>query len=500
VMKKLLLFALALTALLASIGSGGATASTSGEASHYTVVFNQPNGLPANVETMVAEAGGTITLRIEEIGGIGVESSNPDFISDITQNVHVKAADASLTATAGPVDDEVVPMDAENNGGTYSPPGPNPQPGRDNLYHQQWDKHKLNASDTGSYAIQQGRKEVVVAVIDTGADMTHPDIAPNLDVALSRSFVPTEPTPQDGNGHGSWCISAVGAPINVIGISGIAPNVRTVALKTLSAAGSGFFIWTDAALVYSGLIKADVASMSLGGYFPKNEAHADYQLLQRAVQFARSQGVLPVAAAANNTFNLSDGDFFRSFIEAPGEIAGVVTVSATGYHDRLSYYSNYGTPIDVTAPGGDRRYQDPPPPYLHKGRLPGAWSSTASSVPVQNEEDCIGTQCALYAWIQGTSMATPNVAGVAALIIAQYGGPRHDDIWYMSPTEVESILQITANNQPCPEGRELFFPFDPTPPGTFGPTTLACQGDVGENTFYGKGMVDALNAVTLHNT
>jgi subtilisin family serine protease len=169
----------------------------------------------------------------------------------------------------------------------------------DSLGYEQWDK-KMHVSVSGSYAIQQGRKDVRVAVIDTGADQFHIDVAAALDVADSVSFVPFEPTIQDFNGHGTWTISAVGAPINGVGISGVAPNVTLISLKTLSGEGSGLFLWTDQALVYAGLKHFDVTSMSLGGYIPKCGAlnkntpqttvcdHPDYILLNRAVQFAPS--------------------------------------------------------------------------------------------------------------------------------------------------------------------------------------------------------------------
>src|SRR5205085_10852636 len=133
-------------------------------------------------------------------------------------------------------------------------------------------------------------------VIDTGADQTHIDVAANLDTADSVSFVTTEPTIQDFNGHGTWTISAVGAPINGVGISGVAPNVTLVEGKVLNGAGSGLFIWTDQALVYAGIKHFDIISASLGGYIPKNGDksnskangpghHTDYILLQRATQF-----------------------------------------------------------------------------------------------------------------------------------------------------------------------------------------------------------------------
>jgi hypothetical protein len=90
-------------------------------------------------------------------------------------------------------------------------------------------------------------------------------------------------------------------------------------------------------------------------------------------------------------------------------------------------------------------------------------------------------------------MATPNTAGVAALIISQYGdfSSNNQNKPHMSPTQVEQILQISANNQPCPEPKTVV-----QGPGFVFPTAT-CQGDAGYNSFFGKGIVDALKAITL---
>src|SRR5439155_14170418 len=155
--------------------------------------FNNPNGLPANVDQIVANAGGTITMRLAKIGGIGVTSTNPNFAAALQANAGVKAVGpasiASVDPTMEPSNLDAQIADAGNNGGTASSTGSDTQPMPDSLGFEQWDKKKLNATSTGSYAVQRGRKDVKVFVIDTGADMTHPDVAPNLDVADSRSFV-----------------------------------------------------------------------------------------------------------------------------------------------------------------------------------------------------------------------------------------------------------------------------------------------------------------------
>ena len=485
-------------------------AAAAGPETHFTVAFTNPSGLPADVDAMVAAAGGTVTQRLPEIGGVGVTSTNPDFAAALARNSSVRAVDVSATTKLI----DPVATSETSNGGTASQPGPDPQAMPDSLGSQQWDKMRMNATLDGSYALQQGRPEVRVFVIDTGADQTHPDVAPNLDVADSRSFVPDEPTIQDFNGHGTWTISAVGAPINAIGISGVAPKVTLVEGKVLSGAGSGEFLWTDEALVYAGQQHFDVVSASLGGYIPKcgnvkNNPngcdHPDYILLNRATQFARSNGVLPVGAMGNEGYDLADGSFFRDFVEAPGEMPGWVGVSATGYYNEKAFYSNYGNgAVDVSAPGGSTRGYDGvpggevlPPPYLGHGRLVGAWSSTGQEAPSQPFEECVnaagGPVCGLYGYVQGTSMATPNAAGVAALIISQYGdfSSNNKNKPHMSPTQVEQYLQNSANNRPCPTPRTV----------TQGPgldfETATCQGNTGYNGFFGKGIVDAVKAVTL---
>jgi subtilisin family serine protease len=488
------------------------TSVAGGSAQTFVVAF-KGNGLPSNVDKIVADAGGTIVLRLPEIAGIAVSSSDPAFATRIAANASVQAADpATETRLIDPGNGDVGTFDADNNGGNFSPAGVDPQLGTEPLYNQQWDKMRMNASLAGSYSKQLGRKDVKVAILDTGTDVLHPDIAQNLSLAESRSFVPEEPTVQDMNGHGTWCMSAVAAPINSIGISGVAPNVTTVALKVLDGTGSGLFIYTDAALIYAGVNHFDIASMSLGGYIRKNGEggggdHTDYILLQRAVQFARLNGVLPIAALGNDNFDVSDGRFFTSFIEAPGEIAGVTGVSATGYYNQKAHYSNYGTgKTDVSAPGGaTRNYTgvpgsgSPPPPYFGQGRVLGAWSSTGSSTGFPNPnlgvEQCVGATCYPYAFVQGTSMATPNAAGVAALIISQYGdfsAGGNQNKAHMAPTTVEQYLQISANNQPCPEPNTVLAG------PLIGLPTATCQGNTGYNNFFGKGIVDALKAVTLH--
>lgn len=363
-MKRLGLAVLALVA--ADVAAAASTEAGGGAAQRYIVVFQQPNQLPPGADRAITAAGGRITSRLDAIGVVGVESSNPDFLADVVQQQGVKEAAVDRLVRMIPEQDTLL-LDAaldDNNGGNTGTPGPDPQPMPDPLGHQQWDKMRMNATATGSYALQRGRPDVRVAVLDTGAEvlpLPHPDLAPNLSFAESRAFVlPTgaynglpegDPNPaswDDKNGHGSWCLSAVGAPINAFGISGVAPSVSLVALKVLGDAGSGSFLAIAAALVYAGNHKFDIASMSLGAFARHSDGgQALVTLLQRAINYARENGVLPISSLGNEGYDLSDGDFVRDFVKVPAELAGVVGVAATGYRNEKAFYSNYGAETSV---------------------------------------------------------------------------------------------------------------------------------------------------------
>ena len=450
------------------------SASAFAEGKRYIIILKHQSSIPASVDSAIHDAGGTITTKIPQLGALGAESANPNFAAEMAANKNVDEVSEDIMYQMIPTPDQMnlQPMSA------VEAPGDDTQTGPDFFYNAfQWDKKRIRASNQGSYPIQQGRPDVVVAVLDTGAQVLpnpHPDLQANLDTVRSRSFVapnvsPTgDPNPaawDDRNGHGSHCMSNVGAPINGVGMVGVAPRVTLVALKVLSDTGSGSFLWLAQALVYAGVNKFDVASMSLSGVVPHAGGQSTIKLVQRAVNFARENGVTPVAALGNSNWDISDGWFMGPFIVVPAEIDGVIGVSATGVTNQKASYSNYGVgKTDVSAPGGD--FTGPPAPF---GLVLGAWAPDSPTLP--------GAQ---YVFSGGTSMACPQVAGVCALIVSQYGDftPDNSNKLHMSPQRVESILQQTANNQPCPPG----------------PTT--CDGGDGYSNYYGKGIVDAFKAVT----
>lgn len=170
-----------------------------------------------------------------------------------------------------------------------------------------------------------------------------------------------------------------------------------------------------------------------------------------------------VSSAGNSNVDLTHhaDEITNACNDLPVELSGVIGVSANGYNLQKSYYSSYGVgTVDVVAPGGDRRFQTPPPP-IGNGRVLSTWPGG-------------------YAWAQGTSMASPHATGVAALIISQYGK--------MPPGKVQAMITQTADPQLCPP--------DPFDPGGTGNWLATCQGGEGYNSFYGHGQVNAYNAVT----
>src|SRR5262249_26501132 len=251
-----------------------------------------------------------------------------------------------------------------------------PLTGPDPLGVCQWDMRAISASPSGSYAVNQGQG-ALVADMDTGVDFSHPDLAANIDVGLSCSFIyATTPTSnpaeqvtpgdcsnktavQDLNGHGTHTAGTIAAPINGIGISGVAPKARIVALK--AGTEQGFFFTSSVvdALVYAGDHHLDAANMSffadpwLFNCRDDAEQRAIVQAITRAARYAQQNGVVLVAAAGNEGIDLNhpttdeiSPDFppgaavtrpvGNNCVVLPNEIAGVVNVTATGAQNLLS--------------------------------------------------------------------------------------------------------------------------------------------------------------------
>jgi subtilisin family serine protease len=388
------------------------------------------------------------------------------------------------------------------------PAGPEP------LSACQWDMRRIEAG-AASYANATGNG-VTVGVIDGGVDLTHPDLAGNLDVARSCSFIFSDtPTAdpqeiangdcsdkaavQDLQGHGTHVATTIAGAVNGVGIAGVAPDATIVALKACTIAGFCFVDSVAAALRYAGDQRLDVVNLSLFAdpflYYCHNDAaqRAMLNQMKSAARYAQQRGVVIVAAAGNEAQDLGHPEFddvspdwppdtaevrrvTNACRVAPAELPGVVAVSASGVDELASYSNVGGATVDVTAPGGDA-VQTPGTTY---GRILAGWSSTDATgnweflaATGRGVEDANGAR---WVWISGTSMASPHVAGVAALIREAHPG------W--SPSSVAAAVRRSAVPIACPTD---------WPAGD--PRT--CQGGPSSTTFYGAGMVNALNASSL---
>jgi subtilisin family serine protease len=387
---------------------------------------------------------------------------------------------------------------------------------REPLAGRQWDMRMIHATATGSYAVERGSHAVRVGVMDTGVEAAHPDIAPNYDRRLSRDFTGARRPGQDPIGHGTHVAGTIAAALNGFGMAGVAPGVDLVSLRVGDDNGIFGLQPTVDALTYAGDHGIDVVNMS---YFidpwlyncPSNPADTPdqqreqqtiLQATQRAVDYARAHGVTLVSALGNEHTDLGhktkdtfspdypagrnrSRDIDAGCLDMPTEANGVIGVSAVARSGRKASYSDYGlAENDLTAPGGDRydlrgtRVLGPVPASTVRRGDPGVVRS------------CAGKRCAYYEYIDGTSMASPHVAGVAALIVARNGqrDPAHAGLT-LAPDRVEQILDATAHRRACPQ-REPF-----TYPGLPSDYTATCEGTPQRNSFFGSGLVDALAAV-----
>lgn len=569
--------ALALTALVAS--PAGAITSSGSEVSgeqQYVVLFAE-GASATEARAAVEAAGGTIVAENAEVGVATIVTTESDFAAEAAARPEIVGtalnrifADVPETQKGAGAAEKFDAAKADlRSAGAGKAPATRPSKGKpvaEPLAPLQWDMQQIDATVDGSYRHDK-TKGVLVGILDTGVDGSHPDIAPNFDAELSRNFtvdieVDANGDPIDGacadepdqscedaadvdeNGHGTHVASTIGSPINGIGIAGVAPDVKLVNLRAGQDSGYFFLQASVDALTYAGDIGIDVVNMS---YYvdpwlfnctshPADSAEdqAEQQTIitamQRALDYARDHGVTLVAAAGNGASDytkvLSDSsspDFASepgevaytrdlldpaSCVSMPSEGAGVISVSSTGPSERKSYYSNYGNGyVDVAAPGGDVYDTAEGTRDYAAGILaayPAALAAEEGAIDENGDVvvpwavkscDASGDTCAYYQYLQGTSMASPHAAGVAALIVGQYG--KHDKAHggkTLAPATTESILLSTAVDTACPDPAAFEY-VRHLPSGATVTATHVCEGGPTKNGFFGDGIVNALAAI-----
>jgi len=330
----------------------------------------------------------------------------------------------------------------------------------DTYYDLQWHYPLINLPQAWDYTT--GDSNVIVAVVDSGVFLAHTDLIANLVPGydfISSTFIsndgdgidnnPDDPgdslTPGYSSYHGTHVAGTIAAVSNNnSGVAGVAHTIKLMPIRVLGLGGGTSYDITQGILYAAGLTNdsgttptqpADIINLSLGG-----PGFSGAQ--QDAINDARNAGVTIIAAAGNESSNQ---------LFYPAGYQGVISVSAVGFNKSLAPYSSYGSSIDVTAPGGDMSVD-----LNADGNGDGILSTIADDSSGIREPD--------YKFSQGTSMASPHVAGVVALMKSAYPA--------LTPDAVDSLIaagQITED--------------------------ISGDGELNRNDNYGYGLIDALKAV-----
>lgn len=289
-----------------------------------------------------------------------------------------------------------------------------------------------------AWGISQGDPSVVVAIIDTGIAYENyrnycqaPDLA-QTSFVQGYDFVNNDRHPNDDNRHGTHVAGTVAQSTNnSLGVAGVAFKTSLMPVKVLNKLGSGTYATVAKGIRYAADKGAKVINLSLGG-------SSSNTTLKDAIAYAYNKGVTIIAACGND--NAPSCSYPAAYDDY------VIAVGATQYDETKAPYSNYGPSIDLVAPGGNNKVDQ-----NNDGYADGVLQQTF----INSSQVCTFA----YYFFQGTSMATPHVSGVAALLIANGNAT--------TPDEIRAALQETAED----------------------------KGAIGPDTTYGYGLVDASAAL-----
>ncbi len=384
---------------------GGLTVATANQ----LLVVLKPGVAFASFEARVRAAGGEVRGFDPRLGIASVEDASPSAVAGEpgVEEVSRDPMRPRLHILAGRVQDAPPPV-----------PVGDQQP----FQSLEWGLNVVQAPE--AWATGDQGQGVTVAVLDTGVDADNPNLAPNLDLADSRSFVPGEDL-TDLNGHGSHVAGIIAAARNGTGVAGVAPLARIMSVKVLDkdAYGDDFDILEG--IRYAADHHANVINLSLEdrlqwGDGSTGDAEMAYE---RAIRYATMNGSLVVAGVGND----SEEDRTSGWVHIPADLPLVLGAAAVGpvgqkNFDAFARYSNWGSPmVQVAAPGGGVGWNAQTGPVIVDPRdlVFSTWSTHA----IPHVIDGITLGPAPWSYMAGTSMASAFTSGVAAIAIAAHAEP-----------------------------------------------------------------------------
>ncbi len=426
-----------ITVIFLAIAAVTLSAAPAAAADRYVILFNEKNHDPAAAERLIQNAGGEVVRAHHEIGVVIAESSDINFETLIEQDPSVEGCGRDTAIQGKPaIPLDMVVADRDGNlvppqvGRTFAPPA-TPQKGGVTdptlapFFPFQWNMRLMNAPDAWKQG-HLGDPDITIAIIDSGIDYTHPEVAGRVDLSRSASFHPDEDVLvedlfpgahpiADLHFHGTF-IAAM-ATCNAFRTACVAPNATLIGVKVLNR-----FLETTPGIITSGIMHAsaagaDIIDLAIDGFGSCSADEDAIEAIRRAIEHAAKNGAFMIGQPGGVDFGIDLDNNDPDEVQVPAEASEILTVlSAVGPADLFSDFSNFGTSvIDMAAPGGDSR-----------GNLPDVAVLGPCSTFTQFELllPCQDGDGLIYIFLVHPFVASGHLAGAAALIDAQAGGAR----------------------------------------------------------------------------